>query len=140
PWLEAWVLPVVGANLPRVSGLPLDLRAFLAFELARKGAIKPLMSGPVPSSDAIRIAPGASADSEGRRMVLRARKVQPDVVLSLGPPSWAEPLAAVAPWGCWNIDASLVDPVSAGAALLTPMLQNASATPFELELQLERTW
>ena len=140
PWLEAWVLPVVGASLPKVTGLPLDLRAFLAFELARKGAIKPLILAPVPSCDATRIAPGASADSEGRRVVLRARKLQPDVVLSLGPPSWAEPLADVAPWGCWNIDASLVDPVSAGAALLAPMLQNASATPIELELQLERTW
>lgn len=141
PWLDVSVLPVVtGVALPKVTGLPIDLRAFLAFELARKGTTTPLMLVPVPSGEAIQTAPGASADSEGRRVVLRARKLNPDLVLSLGPPSWAEAMASLATWGCWNIDASLVDPVSAGAALLAPMLQNASATPLELELQMERSW
>lgn len=141
PWLDVSVLPVVTATaLPKVTGLPIDVRAFLAFELARRGATAPLTLVPVPSGEAIQTAPGASADSEGRRVVARARKLNPDLVLSLGPPSWAEAMASVATWGCWNIDASLVDPVAAGAELLAPMLQNASTTPIELELQLERTW
>ena len=141
PWLEVWVLPVgTGATLPKVTGLPIDLRAFLKIELARKGPIKPLLLVPVPTCETIQTATGAHADTDARRMLLRARKLDPDLVLSLGPPSWAEAMASIAPWGCWNIDASLLDPVAAGAALLAPMLQKDPTTAIELELQLERTW
>ena len=139
-WIKAYVVPVTGAALPAVMDVPLDLRAFLAIERARGGLAPTLALVPIPAFDGIVVIPAVSADLSGSQVANRVRELHPDLILSLGPQSWIEPMSALARWGCWDIDAGLVDPLCAGIPLLAPILRNESATPIELELQLHRTW
>lgn len=140
-WIEVIVVPVAGAKLPTVRSLPIDLKALLAWE-RRPGrrVCKTLSLVSVPACDAIVIAPLVRIDVDHRQLEARLRGLQPDLILSLGPQSWAEVLAGCARWGCWNVDASLVDPDGAGMTLLEPLLKDVSATRIELELELDRTW
>jgi hypothetical protein len=64
----------------------------------------------------------------------KVSRLQPDLVLLLGPRDWLEPLASCAPRGCWLIDDNLCDAYSAAQALLLPLLRGEPATAIELEL------
>lgn len=138
-WLDVCVLPVIGAKCPDVEGLPLDMRSLLALE-RRRARSRALSSATIHERAGLTIAPEASADTAGRHLRARVRELRPDVVLSLGPPSWAEELSDVVRYGCWNLDAGLVDPVAAGTELLAPVLQKESATRVQIELKLHGTW
>lgn len=134
-WIDVSVLPVTGATLPTVAELPIDVRAFLAFERARRRwANATLSTVAIGARDGVTVAPEVRVNVEPAQLTARVRALQPDLVLSLGPPGWSEFLVDCAPWGCWNLDASLVDPDRAGTALLAPMLKDESATEIELEL------
>lgn len=127
------------------AALALDVRAFLALErwllrtflrLAGRDDASPLVHVELGASDgggaSLASAPHA-LDEVGRRV----RALEPDLVLLHGPGQWAATLAACARHGCWLLDASLVQPVEAGAALLGPILSGEAATPFTLQLQRE---
>lgn len=139
-WLEVSVLQISDGTLPAVVDLPADIRAFLRFERARKPLARGLAVVPVDVPEASLLAPAVSIRIAGRALAARVWDAQADLVVSIGPPAWAEAVADVSPWGCWNVDASLVDPVHAATALLAPMLQDSPATRVELELEVERTW
>lgn len=139
-WLEVSVLQVADGTLPAVADLPADVRAFLRFERARKPLAWALSLVPVDGAEASMLTPAVSTTLDGRALAARVRDARADLVVSIGPQAWSEAVADVSPWGCWNVDASLVDPLHAATALLAPMLQDASATKVELELEVERTW
>ena len=131
-WLDLVVVTAVGAVLPTVSDVSVDLRAFLAYERAVfKHADASLVLKTIRSDHA-----DVSAE-QGASVPLHARvsALHPDLVLLLGPQSWASGLAYQAPWGCWHVDASLTDPCYAGLSLLAPMMRGETATQMELVLQ-----
>ncbi|HEV7271203.1 glucosamine inositolphosphorylceramide transferase family protein [Pseudoxanthomonas sp.] len=83
-------------------------------------------------------APADETRAAGRQrdaVCARVAALQPDLVLCIGPEDWATALARLAPHGCWLLDGDLVDPVRAGAALLSPILEEQDATPITLELR-----
>jgi len=97
------------------------------------------LEGPLTKTglpDDLRV-PAADAHAAGHRreaVCARVSALQPDLVLCTGPDDWAHALAGLARHGCWVLDGDLVDPVRAGAALLSPILEEEDATPLTLEL------
>lgn len=120
-----------GAPARDAPPLPLDIRLFLALERLRHrdfgehlGAIDlgALACARVHFTDrADAVATAISA-------------LRPDLVLLHGPPEWHRALAAVAPQGCWQIDANLLDPRVAGLSLLHPVLAGDQVSAVDLEL------
>ncbi len=64
----------------------------------------------------------------------RLSDLRPDLVLCMGLSECAPVLAEAAAHGCWVLDDDLVDPVWAGAALLSPILEGQDASLITLEL------
>ncbi|CAN7160294.1 hypothetical protein LJR168_002555 [Pseudoxanthomonas sp. LjRoot168] len=64
----------------------------------------------------------------------RLSALAPDLVICMAPVAWGRAFASVATHGCWLLDGDLRDPVRAGAALLSPILEGHDATPITLEL------
>lgn len=129
-WIELVALAVPEAVLPQVAGVPADLRAVVAFEHALLGGNPSLAPVPMPSG------PGDAdaCKANGRTFAEHIRVLRPDLVILLGPQSWASTLAAEAPLGCWHLDASLVDERHAGLSLLAPMVRRDTVTPMALLL------
>lgn len=134
-WIDAVVLPSSDAMPGFRSRLPLDLRALMAFERLRQRAGTGLARVDAGSRTGIAIAPPLQARTPPAQWQARVEALRPDLILSLGPESLTGTLAECAIWGCWDIDASLADPVAAGTSLLAPMLRNECTTAIELELQ-----
>ena len=137
--LSQCVTPVVvpvSDTPPRLTmdDVALDLRGYLALERLRRraggAACAPLS---IAGNNAVHD-PAFKVGSDIGQLRARVAALQPDVVLLLGRPAWAEVLAECAPWGCWSLDSSLVDVSHAGLPLLAPVLANDSATAVELEL------
>lgn len=140
-WIEVSVLPVGGARLPKVANLPLDTRALLAFERARRRQPCATLSlVPIHPLPGLTILPAAHTEMSTAHLAEALRPLRPDLVLSLGPQAWTNPVADLAKWGCWNLDAGLVDPDGAGTVLLAPVLKDDAATQISLELELQRSW
>ena len=138
-WIDVAVLQAVGATLPTVRALPIDIKAFLALERPRKEwTDATLAQVRIHARDGLEFSSEIAIDSDREQVQSQVSAMQPELILSLGPQAWAEPLADTAKWGCWNLDANLVDPANAGIALLAPVLRNASSTAIELELELHR--
>ncbi|MBW3549726.1 MAG: hypothetical protein KY442_02550 [Proteobacteria bacterium] len=134
-WIRVSVLPVADWSLPTVKNLPLDLRGFLAIERLRPGHTDGMASAvSFPVHPGVSIAPEVSADADAKQLRERIHKLRPDLIVSLGPPAWTSLLADDAEWGCWSLDAGLLDEDLAGTALLAPMLNRESATEIQLEL------
>jgi hypothetical protein len=95
----------------------------------------PLTKTELPADLRAAPADGRAASESLEAICARVSALQPDLVLCIGPHDWATALAALAPHGCWVLDGDLVDPVRAGAALLSPILEEEDATPFTLELR-----
>lgn len=131
-WIDLAVVVVPGAELPMVREISPDLGLFLAFQrVACRHPGASLVTAPVlHDSDAVAAEHGASAALQAR-----VRELHPDLVLLLGPENWSPMLAPHAPWGCWHIDASLIDPSHAGLSLMEPMLRGEAATMTQLVLQ-----
>lgn len=124
-WLELLVVPAADASLPRVQGVPLDLRGFLAFEHAMLGPHGSLDPRPLP----------AGAQAVGETLAARVNGTLPDVAILVGTSVWATQLAAQLRCGAWHVDASLTDPIHAGLSLLVPMVQGDLATQVALMLK-----
>ncbi|MEG3192360.1 glucosamine inositolphosphorylceramide transferase family protein [Lysobacter sp. D1-1-M9] len=134
-WIDISVLPVADWSLPAVKDLPPDILAFMAAERLRPGHTGAMVSAvSFPAHPGVSIAPEVSADADAKQLRERMRKLRPDLILSLGPPAWISLLADDAEWGCWSLDAGLLDDDLAGTALLAPMLNRESATEIQLEL------
>ncbi len=114
-WLERRLLRL----LDRLRGRPLD---------------GPLSVAKLPADMCTPIS-NARTDA-GAPLVLRERlgELRPDLVLCMGRRDWARELAGVAAHGCWVLDDDLLDPVSAGASLLSPILEREDASQISLEL------
>lgn len=130
-WIELIALNAPDAALPQVSAVTADVRAVIAFEHALLGANRSLAAVPMPSDpdDA------SAGDAHGTPLCERISALHPDLVLLLGPHEWASTLAAMAPWGCWQLDASLIDERHAGLSLLAPMMRGENATQMALMLK-----
>ena len=138
-WLDVQVLAISGTSVPRVVATPLDMRGLLAFERRRRLKSTALELVDITRGDKA-VSSATRLQAESPAIELRLAQVRPDLVLTLGPLPCSKRLADLTPWGCWNIDASLLDPVAAGLSLLAPVLQDDAATPIELELQVHRSW
>ncbi|GAB3384677.1 glucosamine inositolphosphorylceramide transferase family protein [Lysobacter fragariae] len=131
-WIELVTLTDSAAVLPQVQGVAMDVRAFVALEHALLSGNRSLAPVPMPTD------PGSHAEAwHAYDMPLPARisALHPDLVILVGPPAWAATLAGSAPWGCWCLDASLVDQRHAGLSLLAPMVRGETATQMALMLQ-----
>lgn len=136
-WIHLSILPVAGAASPRVSGMPLGLRTYLALERIRqRGCSRTLSTVPIHPRNGVDIAPTVDSSAEPGRMRAEFETLRPDLIVLLGSAHWAKPLSMYAQWGCWSLNANLVDRDHAGAALLIPIVHNESATAIELELGL----
>jgi hypothetical protein len=134
-WITVSVLPVSGAELPAVSRVPAHLRLLLAFErLVRRRPNPSLSAVEIGGQGGVAVEPAVPANMELVQVGSCARKLQPDLVLSLGPAPWSEVLADCTRLGCWNIDANLVDARHAGLGLLACLAKRDSATELALEL------
>lgn len=132
-WLDLVILPLADEQLPRMSTVPADLRALLAYE-RRRSTAPSLAPVAIHKQEGIAInAPlPAHLDVGGLRAHVSA--LRPDLILWMGAPERAEALGDRAEWGCWDFDSSLTEPASAAQALLGPVMRGEVAT--ELELQL----
>jgi hypothetical protein len=135
-WIEFALLPADDAHAPHVVGVAADLRAYLAIDRSRArnaSASDPLASVAIADGD-VACAPALAPDTAIDAVCDAARALHPGVILLLGAPAWAEALGACAKWGCWRLDAGLVDARHGGLDLLRPMLAGDSATALALEL------
>jgi hypothetical protein len=130
-WIELITLAVPDAVLPQVPGVPADLRAVVALEHALLGGNPSLAPVAMPSD------PGdaGAVPVNGTTLPGRLGALRPDLVILVGPQEWAAALAADAPWGCWHLDASLVDERHAGLSLLAPMVRGENVTRMALMLE-----
>jgi hypothetical protein len=135
-WIEFAVLPVADARTPDVAGVAPDLRAYLAIDRSRaRNAPTHDPLAPVAIADGdVACAPALGSGTAIDEICDAARALRPGLILLLGAPAWAEALGACAKWGCWRLDAGLVDPRHGGLDLLRPMLAGDSATALALEL------
>jgi len=128
---------------PSPRHLPLGLFPFLWLErtllrlfLRMRGRPMegPLTTGELPAD--LRVPATGDPPVLREREAIRDRlaALRPDLVLCLGPAEWGRAFAEVATHGCWLLDGDLRDPVRAGAALLSPILEGRDATPITLEL------
>ncbi|GAB3356738.1 hypothetical protein GCM10027430_25910 [Lysobacter tyrosinilyticus] len=124
-WIELSTLAVADAAPPRVSGVRADLRALIAFEQLALGDSSSLR--PVPLQ--------ANAGQGSDVLSTQVEALRPDLIILLGPASWAGSLAALAPLGCWHLDASLLDRRYAGLSLMSPLLRGEMATQMALVLR-----
>lgn len=135
-WLEFACLPVADAHAPQVAHVAADLRGYLAIDRSRaRDASAGDLLMPVAIADddvacAPVLAPGAAIDA----VCDAARALHPGLILLLGEPAWAQALGTCAKWGCWRLDAGLVDARHGGLDLLRPILAGDSATALALEL------
>jgi len=123
-WIELSTLVAADAALPQVCRVRADLRALIAFEDLVLGANPSLTPVPMQTN------PNQSSES----LFVRVEALRPDLVILLGPQSWASALAERAPLGCWHMDASLVDTHHAGLSLMSPLLHGDMATQMALVL------
>lgn len=134
-WLQVSVLPVAGARLATVAGVPMGARLFLAQErLYRRRPSAPLSRVAVSASDGIGVGVPIALAAGTRALRARLDELRPDLVLSLAPREWSALLAEPATYGCWDIDAGLVDAEHGGMALMLPMARGETATELALEL------
>lgn len=121
---------------------PWDVRAFVAAERRLMGLflkfVRRKQGGPLSKVD---LSGSANIPDESRGQAADlptaqaiAERLDPDLIVLLGPAQWAAPLSGLATHGCWNIAADLFDEDSAALGLLGPILRNEPATPFALEL------
>ena len=128
-WIELRTVVVPETVIPQVRDVPADVRAVVALEHAMLGDNSTLAPVPMPS------VPGHADAMPDASLSLRVSALSPDLILLLGPRESATALAALAPLGCWHVDANLVDARYAGLSLLAPMLQGEHTTQMALMLK-----
>lgn len=136
-WVDLAILPAADAHAPRVSGVPADVRGYLALERFRhrnRNTGSMLVSRDIAADDAVGCAPGLSAGVRIADICMAVQALRPDLILLLGAPAWGDALADCAAFGCWMLDAGLVDSRYAGLGLLGPMASGWDATELDLEL------
>ncbi len=136
-WVDLAILPADDASAPRVSGVPADVRGYLAFERLRhrnRDAGSLLAPVDLAAKGATGRMRGLAAGTRIEDVREAVRSLHPDLVLLLGEQAWGAALADCADAGCWMLDAGLVDPGYAGLALLAPIAGGNDATELDLEL------
>jgi hypothetical protein len=124
-WIEVVALVFADAAIPRVEGVPADLRAFVALEHVLERGHRSLAAGPTPG-DAV---------ADGTALAARIDGLRPDLAILVGRDGWAGALAARLGCGAWRVDASLLDARHAGLSLLAPMVRREKATQTALMLE-----
>jgi len=127
-WVEAVAVVAADAELPRVPGVPADLRAYVALEHLLERDTRSLARVPMP-------AVVGEESATGDSLATRIDDLRPDVAILVGADDWAAALAPRLGCGAWRIDASLLDPRHAGLSLLAPMVRSEMATRTALMLE-----
>jgi GT2 family glycosyltransferase len=139
-WIDLVVLPVIGEQpQPAIADVPVDMRAYLALDRVRRRHSRTLESVALDQRDGVILEPAIQFSANVAPLRTRIAALRPDLILLLGTDSWATALADRAKWGCWRLDASLIDIRCAGVSLLESVLQGESATAVELELEYGET-
>ncbi len=129
PEIDVVLMPLPGPEPQLRSAPPADLRALLHYESARRRTpdrtFEPTRWG---------IGPESGATPDCAIACLHARSLAPDLVLLLGPESWAAPLAECAPLGCWHLDDTLACAYRAAQAVSEPMMRGEASTEAALHL------
>lgn len=129
-WMDVIVLPVVASHAPMVARVPILVRASIVLEA--------LLLGKERSLERVSLAPSAGAfpgpTSDLAAVADAVGALDPDLVILLGPDTWSAGLAKAATYGCWRMDAELVDVRYAGVRLLSPMLRGAPTTHMGITL------
>lgn len=132
-WLDLVVLPVDGEPPVAAAALPADLRALLRYERERTPGAA--MTGVVVEGrDGVTFASAIRSGADTAALRAQVRLLQPDLVLLLGAPHWAEALGDRAQWGCWSLDPDFSDAGRAAQALLAPIVRGDVATAVQLQL------
>lgn len=126
-WIDLVTVTMPDSTLPRVHHVRPDVRALVAFEHVAFGANRSLAPVPMPLQD-------PPVHDHAAQLPARVAALNPDLVILVGAPALAPALAAYAPLGCWQVDASLVDAHHAGLSLLSPLLNGEMATQMALVL------
>lgn len=135
-WIDLVVLPVIGEQpLPANADVPADMRAYLALDRVRRRHSRTLGSVALDQRNGVVVEPAIQFGANVAPLRTRIAALRPDLILLLGTDSWATALADRAQWGCWSLDASLIDIRRAGVSLLEPVLRGENATAVELELK-----
>ena len=139
-WIDLIVLPVIGEQpQPAIANVPADMRAYLALDRVRRRHSRTLGSVALDQREGVVVEPAIQFGADVAPLRTRIAALRPDLILLLGSDAWATALADRAEWGCWRLDASLIDIRRAGVSLLEPVLQGESATAVELELECGET-
>lgn len=132
-WLDLVVVPIDGETAATAVALPADLRALLRYERRRTPDVA--MAGMVVDGrDGVAFAAAIRSGPDTAALRAQVGLLQPDLVLLLGAPHWAEALGDRAPSGCWAFDAGFSDAGRAAQALLAPVMRGDVATAVELQL------
>ena len=133
PWLDLVVVPIDGEPPAAAAAVPADLRALLRYE--RRRTPEAAMAGVVVEGrDGVAFATAIRSGQDTTALRAHVGLLQPDLVLLLGAPHWAEALGDRAHWGCWALDTEFSDAGRAAQALLAPVMRGDVATAVELQL------
>jgi len=111
--------------------LPLDMRVYLALERFRHRKLcDRLTRVDLCAASSATLSTTDSIET----IVARVSSLHPDLVLFDGPENWQSALAAIARYGCWQIDSSLLHARYAGLSLLLPVLARSDTSAIDLVL------
>lgn len=138
--VELAVLTTSGTFDAGRQSVAFDVRMFLWLERMLVGSALKLAGkdsqGPLSPVRLDRVGDGcALTRCEGAEDVITGLgRLSPDLIVSCVGADESLRFATLAKHGCWQVRGDLLDPATAGVALLQPMLDEASTTAFGLEL------
>lgn len=132
-WLDLVVVPIDGGPPAAAAALPADLRALLRYERRRTPSVA-MAAVVVESREGVAFAAAIGSGTDTVALRAQVGLLQPDLLLLLGAPHWAEALGDRALWGCWVLDVDFSDAGRAAQALLGPVMRGDVATAVELRL------
>lgn len=123
-WIDLTLLSSTELQCPTVDGIPILVRAAVGLEgmlLGRDHSLERVVPNSGTASSSI-----GPQDLESITETVNA--LEPDLVIVVGANGGSHAFATAARFGCWNVDAELLDQRHAGIGLLSAMLRGDSTT------------
>lgn len=132
-WVDLTLLTSTELQCPKVEGVPILVRAAVGLEGMLLGCDR-LLERVAPSSGTV---PGGIGPQDLESITETVNALKPDLVIVVGANGGSHALATAARFGCWNLDAELLDQRHAGIGLLSPMVRGDSTTCMGITLAQE---